>query len=154
MKRTGEKVLIIIAMVFNLIGISLSALLLIGFKAIVNDPSFADSFVQSYNESLAGTAEAESASLSVAELNEAIDLFGPFLGTVGWVLIAFLVISLILGIVAFVYISKGKKTNTSGSLLIVAGLLAGVVSLTSILYYIAAVMCFVRKPKQVTLDVE
>jgi len=31
-------------------------------------------------------------------------------------------------------------------LFIVAGVLSGIISLTSILFYIAAIMCFVRKP--------
>lgn len=62
-------------------------------------------------------------------------------------IVALLVISVVLGIIAFVYLMKNKSMNATGGLLIAAGVLSGLISITSILYYIAAIMCFVRKPK-------
>ena len=71
-----------------------------------------------------------------------IDLFGLF----GWGFIILLVISLVLNIIGIVSVNKNKKPKNAGILFIVAGLFAGVLSLTSILLYVAAIMCFVRKP--------
>jgi len=44
-----------------------------------------------------------------------------------------------------VKVSKNKSPKTAGVLFIFAGLLSGILLLAPILFYIAAIMCFVRK---------
>jgi hypothetical protein len=81
----------------------------------------------------------------VAVFNDAFDVGIDIFGVVGWVLVATLLISVILSIIAVVKVSKNKSPKAAGILFIFAGLLSGILLLAPILFYIAAIMCFVRK---------
>lgn len=138
--RTGERVLGIIGTVFNVLAILLAVIVIIslsGFEGspehmqmqedIMNDPMFTD------------PGEAQMAS----------DLFNALIGasgTIGWVLLVLLVISTVLAILAIVNLKDNRNPQNAGILFIIAGVFAGLLSVTSILFYIAAIMCFVRKP--------
>lgn len=148
MKRTGEKVLIVIASIFNVIAIIFTAILMAGAKAVIGDSNFA----QKVYDSLVETAEPGVEQLNVDEIQEMLDLAAPYINTFGVTAMVVALIGLILGIVAYVFINKNKKMSTAGALLIVAGVLSGGISLTSILYYIAAILCFVRKEPPVVLE--
>lgn len=140
MSRTGEIVLGVISAIMTLLSVILVAVLVVSgsnllnneeFKAeiegsIVNDPTFTDTEIQFISDNLDLVADA-------------ISLFG-------WVFIITLVISLILNVIGIVSISKNKNPKLAGIMFILAGVFAGIISLTSILLYIAAIMCFVRKP--------
>lgn len=146
MKRTAEIVLGIIGTVFNIIAIVMMGIivrvvsevknntqlqdeLVAEFKAqLTNDPQFKDTDVQTFADSMIS----------------AINFLGPF----GWFIIICFIISLIAGIVGMVLVVRTKNRATfAGSMFLVAGVFAGIISLTSIVYYIVAIMCFVRKPK-------
>jgi uncharacterized membrane protein len=66
-------------------------------------------------------------------------------GVVGWAIVGLLLLSVILSIMAVVKVSKNKSPKTAGVLFIFAGLLSGILLLAPILFYVAAIMCFVRK---------
>ena len=140
MKRTVEKVLTMAAIICSLLGIGLMSVIIFGMGVAFDDPNTIEEIVVEQNQ--AGQEQ-----ITVEEMQEAIDVIQPFISTFGWVIVALLVISVVLGIIAFVYLMKNKSMNATGGLLIAAGVLSGLIMLTSILYYIAAIMCFVRKPK-------
>lgn len=140
MKRTVEKVLTMAAIICSVLGIGLMSVIIFGIGVVFDDPNTVEEIVVEQNQ----TGQEQ---ITVEEMQEAINVIQPFVNTFGWVIVALLVISVVLGIIAFVYLMKNKSMNTTGGLLIAAGVLSGLISITSILYYIAAIMCFVRKPK-------
>lgn len=142
MKRTVEKVLTMAAIICSLLGIGLTSVIIFGMGVAFDDPNTIEEIVVEQNQ--AGQEQ-----ITVEEMQEAIDVIQPFISTFGWVIVALLVVSVVLGIIAFVYLMKNKSMNATGGLLIAAGVLSGLISITSILYYIAAIMCFVRKPKPI-----
>lgn len=138
--RTGERVLGIIGTVFNVLAIILIAYLitsLSGFEGsqeqqqmeqeLLNDPMFANP---------------EEAQMAVDMVNTMI----AGSGIIGWVIIAILIISTIFAVLAIVNLKRDRNAKLAGIFFILAGLFAGLLSITSILFYIAAIMCFARKP--------
>ena len=69
------------------------------------------------------------------------DMFADF----SWLFVIALVISLIATIVGIIFIWNNKNPKLAGVMFILAGLFAYVLSPTSILLYIAGIMCFTRK---------
>ena len=140
MSRTGETVLASISAVFTVIGTILLSFLVIGGNTAFQDAAFISEFEQ---EILSDPTLTSQDAEMITQFTEVfINLFGLF----GWGFIISLVISLILNIIGIVSVYKNKKPKNAGILFIVAGLFAGILSLTSILLYVAAIMCFVRKP--------
>lgn len=148
MKRTGEKTLIIIATLFNLVAIFLTAIIFFGLKSIIQDPNLAKSILED------PTLQSDE-TLTMSEFQTFLDVITPYVNVLGWMTLIALIISLILGLVAWIRLKNESSKNMKivGVLLIIAGVLSGVISITSILYYVAAIMCFVRK-KVVLDDVE
>lgn len=142
MSRTGEKVLIVIATIFNFLALALTTVMMVGLNSVIKEPTFAEEFIKDANASAEVTD-----TLTLEEFQEALDFVTPYVNSIGWIIIITFVIAIGLGIAALVMINKKTKNNTAGALLIVAGVLSGVLSLTAILYYIPAIMLFVRKPK-------
>lgn len=142
MKRTGEKAIIIIATICNLLAIFITTIMFFGLKAVINDPNMVESMLN--DPSLANEEN-----ITMEEFQEVLDVITPYANILGWVTIIAFVISLVLGLLAFMRLKNENTKNIkiAGIMLIVAGLISGVLSITSILYYIAAIMCFVRKPK-------
>ncbi|WP_416143977.1 DUF4064 domain-containing protein [Planococcus koreensis] len=64
-----------------------------------------------------------------------------------WVIVGLLAISTVFALLAIGRLGRNANPNMAGVFFIVAGLFAGIMSLTSILFYIAAIMCFVRKAR-------
>lgn len=139
-KRTGEKALGIIGSIFNVIGIILSIIFitsLSGFEGsqmqmqleeeIRNDPNLTNP---------------EDVEMTMDIVNSFVQGFD----VLGWIIVALLVLSTVFAILAITKLKSFDKANTAGIFFILAGIFAGVLSLTSILFYIAAIMCFVRKP--------
>lgn len=140
MSRTGEMVLGVISAVFTIISIIALSFLVISGSAAFQDPSLNAELQQEIlnNPALTGQ-EAE----MVVQFSDALPgMFSAF----GWGFIIVLVISLVLNIIGIVSVTKNKKPKLAGVMFILAGLFAGIISITSILLYIAAIMCFVRKP--------
>ncbi|MFD1032051.1 DUF4064 domain-containing protein [Metaplanococcus flavidus] len=136
--RTGERVLGIIGIVFNVIGIILLAWLITSINNLEGTAEF-EEFQQDFMNDPAFEGNPEEAQM-------VMDLMREGAGVVGWVIVAILVLSTILAIVAVMNLKKTRSAQLAGIFFILAGLLAGVLSPTSILFYIAAIMCFVRKP--------
>lgn len=140
MSRTGEIVLGVISSVFTVTAIILMSLFVIGGNAAFQDELFTTGVQQEIlnNPTFIG----QDVELAIENLNAFTDIFS----VLGWGLVAALVISLILNIIGIVAVVKNRNPKLAGIMFIAAGLFAWVISLTSILLYIAAIMCFVRKP--------
>lgn len=140
LSRTGEKVLGIIGTIFNVIGIILAIVLitsLSGFEGSQMQMQMEEELRNDPN--ITNPQDAEMA----------VDTFNAIVGgfdVIGWVLVILLVISTVFAILAITKLKSFDKASTAGIFFILAGVFAGILSLTSILFYIAAIMCFVRKP--------
>ncbi|MBM7583862.1 uncharacterized membrane protein YbaN (DUF454 family) [Bacillus pakistanensis] len=140
MKRTGEIVLAII-------GVILSGLFAIGglsFNALIDNPEFQEGMNQGINNDPTLTQGDIDAVISI------IESVGPFLLVVG-------LISVILGIIGAIAIKGNKKPVLAGIMFILAALVIGLGTigigfLPGILFLIAGIMSFVRKPKVTTHD--
>lgn len=149
MKRTAEKVLIVCASILNVLFLAIGSLGIIAFRSFKNDPKMVENFVDEVNKN---NTDPSVSPLKVSDINEAINAFGTYANTLGIVFIIALLISIVLAITAFVYLKRKDGAKTAGILLVIAGVLAGVISVASILLYIAAIVCFVRKDKDETLQ--
>ncbi|NYF25931.1 DUF4064 domain-containing protein [Sporosarcina sp. JAI121] len=136
MNRTAEKVLAIISAVLTVIGIILSFVSLAFFNYLKSDPMI--------------RTEIEAELLMDATLTPAdVDMFysiSNFIGGFIWLIIIGLLISLILIIIGLVNIWSNKNPKLAGTLFIIAGLTGGILNLTSILLYIAGILCITKKP--------
>lgn len=136
--RGAEKALGIIGIVFNLIVIVSTILLISNSGSFQNSPQF-----QQFEEEIRNNPSFS----NPQDAQAAIDAFVASFGAVGWTLVALLAISTLFAILALLNLRKDKNAKLAGAFFIIAGLFAGVLSLTSILFYIAAIMCFVRRAK-------
>lgn len=136
--RAGEKVLGIIGIIFNILAIALVGFAMASYSNVQGTPEFQE-FIESEIMSDPEFSTPEEAQM-------VIDMMSSSFNVIGWILIAFLVLSTIFAILALVNLRKKGKASTAGVFFILAGLFDGLLSLTSILFYIAAIMCFVRKP--------
>ncbi|MFC4410515.1 DUF4064 domain-containing protein [Chungangia koreensis] len=143
MKRTGEVVLGVIGSIFNVIGIIGLLFLMVGASGFMNSSDY-ELFMDQMQMEMQNDPNltAEDAQIVADMMPAMFDAIGVF----GWVFLVALIISLILAVIGIVKISKNSSPKAAGALFIVAGIFAGILSLTSILFYIAAIMCFVRKP--------
>ena len=136
--RSGERVLGIIGIVFNVIGIILLAWLITSIDNLEGTAEF-EQFQQEILNDPAFEGSPEEAQMVVEFIMGSLEVFG-------WVMVVILVLSTIFAIVALINLKNTRSAQLAGIFFILAGLLAGVLSLTSILFYVAAIMCFVRKP--------
>lgn len=136
--RTGERVLGIIGIVFNVLTIVLLAWLITSVSSLEGTAEF-EQFQQEILNDPAFEGNPEEAQMVVDFITGSLSVFG-------WVLVAMLALSTIFAIVAILNLKKTHSANLAGVFFILAGLLAFVLSPTSILFYVAAIMCFVRKP--------
>ena len=136
MKRTVEKVLSIISAVFTLISIIAEFC----FCSI-----YESSFIGWYSFEVRWKrdflADPTLAAEDVDMVFGMIRLFADF----SWLFVIVLVISFIANIVGIIFMWKNKNPKLAGAMFILAGLFAFVLSPTSILLYIAGIMCFIRK---------
>lgn len=136
--RTGERVLGIIGIVFNIITIILFVWLITTLNGLEGTAEF-----EQFEQELMNDPAFEG---SPEEAQVVMDFIVDTAGVFGWTMVAVLVLSTILAIVSLINLKKTRSAKLAGLFFILAGLLAGVLSPTSILFYIAAIMCFVRKP--------
>lgn len=134
--RAGEKVLGIIGIVFNILFIGLMGFAMVSYS---NAPEF-----RQYMEE---EMMADPTITNPEEVEMIMNVMSSGFGIVGWVVIALLALSTLLAIIAIISLRKKGNASTAGVFFILAGLFAGLLSLTSILFYVAAIMCFVRKPR-------
>ncbi|MGK7379027.1 DUF4064 domain-containing protein [Planococcus sp. 1R117A] len=138
--RGGEKALGIIGIVFNILAIALIVFSILSFGDVQNNPEFRQYLEdQMLNDPALSTNPAEAQVL--------IDGLLASFGVVGWIIVGLLAISTVLALLAIAKLGRNRNPKLAGIFFIIAGLFAGLLSLTSILFYIAAIMCFVRKPR-------
>lgn len=135
MKRTAEKVLAIISAVFTGISVFLSFMFLSVFKTFNSDAALRQDFETELLSSQEISAEQAAVIMSMVDTIEGFS----------WFIIAVLLISLITTIVGIIFIWNNKNPKLAGAMLIIGGLFAFVLSPTSILLYIAGILCFTRK---------
>lgn len=136
MKRTAERVLSIIGAAFT----GISVVLGIAFMSFLN--------VVKSDQMAQGDFEKEMLSIDPTMTPEDLDVFlsvMDFMGGMMWLLIMGLIISLVLSIIGIVKVWNNSNPKLAGILFIISGVLGGILSLASILLYIAAILCFVRK---------
>lgn len=136
MKRTAEKTLAIIGLILSIFGVLMGVALAALFNFIMSDPATQIEFEQKLLTDPSITPEA------VELMNILMGLFG---GTMWFIVIA-LIIGIVLTIIGLVNIWNDKNPKLAGILFLIAGVLAGFISLPSILLYIAGILCLVRKP--------
>ncbi|MET3657209.1 DUF4064 domain-containing protein [Sporosarcina sp. FSL K6-1540] len=137
MSRTVERVLSIISVIFTAVGVILSFASLALFNYVKSEPMFRvefDSEMMAYDPTLTP--------MELESIYSVFSLVGGFM----WLIIISLIISFILTIIGIVSIWKNKNPKLAGIMFIIAGLTAGILSLTSILLYIAGILCFTKKP--------
>lgn len=139
MSRAGEVTLGVIGTILNGILLIFATLAVVG--ASNANP---DELKQMFEEEIMLSDPSMTAE-DIAIFNDAVDVGLNVVGVVGWVIVVTLLISVILSILGVVKVSKNKSPKAAGILFIFAGLLSGILLLAPILFYIAAIMCFVRK---------
>ena len=139
MSRAGEVAL-------GIIGTILNVLLLVFVTLAVVGASNADTAeLKQFVEEEMIMTDPSMTPEDIVVFNDAFDVGLDVFGVVGWILVGILLISVILSIIGVIKVSKNKSPKAAGVLFIFAGLLSGILLLAPILFYIAAIMCFVRK---------
>ncbi|MHA6259847.1 DUF4064 domain-containing protein [Sporosarcina sp. CAU 1771] len=135
MKRTTERVLSIISLVFTVFGIMAS------FMGIAFIKMF------SSNSEIMADFEAElltDPAITPTDIDGIYSILDVVIGFSG-IIIAGLVISFIVTLIGTINIWNNKKPKLAGILFIIGGLFAGILSITSILLYITGILCLVKK---------
>ncbi|MGE6489395.1 DUF4064 domain-containing protein [Paenisporosarcina sp. NPDC076898] len=139
MSRAGEVALGVIGTILNIIFLIFVTLAVMGASN-----ANTDELKQMFEEEIV-LSDPNMTPEDIAVFNDAVDVGIEVVGVVGWVVVVTLLISIILSILGVVKVSKNKSPKAAGIMFIFAGLLSGILLLAPILFYIAAIMCFVRK---------
>ena len=139
MSRAGEVALGVIGTILNIILLIFVTLAVMGASN-----ANTDELKQMFEEEIV-LSDPNMTPEDIAVFNDAVDVGIEVVGVVGWVVVVTLLISIILSILGVVKVSKNKSPKAAGIMFIFAGLLSGILLLAPILFYIAAIMCFVRK---------
>lgn len=135
MNRTIEKVLAMIASILNVFGIAGTGVFLFSLDSFFKTDSLQQQIIEDVQQST-GTK------LTLTDLQDLSQVFG----SIGWFVIIVLIISLIIGTAGMIKLHS--DTKLAGILFIGAGIFACLISVPSILFYIAAILCFTRKKAQ------
>ncbi|MGE6685924.1 DUF4064 domain-containing protein [Paenisporosarcina sp. NPDC076907] len=139
LSRAGEVALGVIGTILNIIFLIFVTLAVMGASN-----ANTDELKQMFEEEIV-LSDPNMTPEDIAVFNDAVDVGIEVVGVVGWVVVVTLLISIILSILGVVKVSKNKSPKAAGIMFIFAGLLSGILLLAPILFYIAAIMCFVRK---------
>lgn len=134
MNRTAERVLSIISLVLTVLALIPGFLLVVFGKALSEGP-----FREEIEMELISDPE-----FSIEEADFMLSML-EWVGGFGWFAVVVLIISLIVTIVGITAIWNNKNPKLAGIMFIIAGLFAFVLSLGSILLYVAAILCFTKK---------
>ncbi|KKB38270.1 DUF4064 domain-containing protein [Bacillus thermotolerans] len=137
MKRTAEMILTIIGIILNLLFIAGTVLLVNLFK----DPAMRSEL----EAQLRNDPQLASAGVDLAMMVDVIS-------GVGWWVIAVVVISTILSLIAAFALRGNRKPKLAGGLLIASALIIGLGTILSgwlpaLLFLIAGILCFARKER-------
>ncbi len=142
MNRTAEKVLGIIGLVFTALGVIASIFGAVLFNMFSSNPDFRTEMeMEFYSDP----------TMTPADIDMIFNMFDAIGGFI-WLGVVFLVISLVLTIIGLVNIWKNKNPKLAGIMFILGGLTGGILSLTSILLYIAGILCLTKKQANVYQD--
>ncbi|KMJ59070.1 hypothetical protein AB685_08370 [Bacillus sp. LL01] len=135
MKRTAEIVMTVIAVFLS----GLTAIIGVFLNFGMSDPEFTTMMEQEMG------ADPAMEGMDMSSFMDMLALAGPTLLTVG-------ILSLILGVIGIIAIKGNKKPVLAGIMLILAALVIGIGTIgfgfiPAILYLIAGIMAFARKPK-------
>ncbi|EMG29225.1 hypothetical protein X560_1864 [Listeria fleischmannii 1991] len=149
-KRTGEVTLAIIGLILSLILQGIMTFIGFAFVKATNTQSGYDAFIENYERTL------RESGISAADAptgTKVIDTLGNFST---FFLIALIAV-IILAVLGLIFIVGNKKPVLAGFLFLFAGLfviastfLVGFIP--ALLFIIAAIMCWVRKPKVTHFD--
>ncbi|WP_397536387.1 DUF4064 domain-containing protein [Rummeliibacillus pycnus] len=147
MKRTIEIVFGVIGSFFNIIAIGFMGLMLVFINEFQNNTQAQDEFIAEFQKQLSEDPQFQD--VDMQSFSDSMLSIINFFGPTAWFIIIFFIISFIVGIIAMVQVArvKDKTANLAGAMFIIAAVFAGILSPTSLIYYIAAIICFVRKPK-------
>ncbi|MGD6776397.1 DUF4064 domain-containing protein [Sutcliffiella horikoshii] len=135
MKRTAEIVMTVIAVIIS----GLTALFGVLMNLGMSDPEFAEVMEDEM------AADPTMGEMDMTAFMDILALAGPTMVTVG-------LVSLVLGVIGIIAIKGNKKPVLAGIMLILAALVIGIGTIgfgfiPAILYLIAGIMAFARKPK-------
>lgn len=136
LKRTAEKTLSVIAVILTTISVIIGFIGMAIVNVVKNDPAAMRDFEM---EMMADPA------ITQAEM-DAIYMSFNFLGGFMWFIIFAMIVSVVLNIIGIVNIWNNKNAKLAGIMFIIAGLFGGILSIPSILLYVAAILCFTKKP--------
>ncbi|MFJ8263696.1 DUF4064 domain-containing protein [Rummeliibacillus sp. NPDC094406] len=147
MKRTIEIVSGVIGSFFNIIAIGFMGIMLIFVNEFQNNTQAQDEFIAEFEKQLSEDPQFQD--VDMQSFSDSMLSIINFFGPTAWFIIICFIISFIVGIIAMVQVAraKDKTANLAGAMFIIAAVFAGILSPTSLIYYIAAIICFVRKPK-------
>ncbi|WP_301108518.1 DUF4064 domain-containing protein [Sporosarcina sp.] len=134
--RTAERALSITAAIFTGIGLAGSVLVALFMSAAVSEPGFQDE--------MRGVLSGDG-TFTPSEVDVMISMVDSFYVLI-WIAVIAAFISLVLNIFGTIKIWNSSNPKAAGILFIVAGLFGGIISLTSILLYIAGILCLTKKP--------
>lgn len=135
MNRTIEKILAMIASILNVFGIATTGIIVVSIDSLFR----ADGVQQQLFGDVQQRTGTDFTLTDLYDLSQVFD-------AVSWFVIVVLIISLILGTAGMIKLNS--DTRFAGILFIGAGIFACLVSVPSILYYIAAILCFIRQKGQ------
>ncbi|EFR88263.1 DUF4064 domain-containing protein [Listeria marthii] len=144
-KRTGEIVLAIIGLIFSVL--TQAAIAIIGLL-MTSGSKGKDGLATFYNNYYQTMTEREIPKSEIPDPDRVLN----FVQTLSWTTLTGGLITLALGGFGIYYIMKNKKPAFAGYLFLAAGIVsllstALITFIPAILLIVAAILCFVRKPK-------
>ncbi|MBF2398076.1 DUF4064 domain-containing protein [Listeria marthii] len=144
-KRTGEIVLAIIGLIFSVL--TQAAIAIIGLL-MTSGSKGKDGLATFYNNYYQTMTEREIPKSEIPDPDRVLN----FVQTLSWTTLTGGLITLALGGFGIYYIMKNKKPAFAGYLFLAAGIVsllstAMITFIPAILLIVAAILCFVRKPK-------
>ncbi|MBF2535265.1 DUF4064 domain-containing protein [Listeria marthii] len=144
-KRTGEIVLAIIGLIFSVL--TQAAIAIIGLL-MTSGSKGKDGLATFYNNYYQTMTEREIPKSEIPDPDRVLN----FVQTLSWTTLTGGLITLALGGLGIYYIMKNKKPAFAGYLFLAAGIVsllstALITFIPAILLIVAAILCFVRKPK-------
>ncbi|MBC2107389.1 DUF4064 domain-containing protein [Listeria innocua] len=144
-KRTGEIVLAIIGLIFSVL--MQAAIAVIGLL-LVNGSKGKEGLTTYYNNYYQTVTEWEIPKDEIPDPDRIFD----FVHTLSWTALSGGIITLIVGAAGIYYIMKNKNPLLAGFLFLAAGIVsllstALIGFIPALLFVIAAMLCFIRKPK-------
>lgn len=149
-KRTGEVILASVGLVLSLVLQGFMTYYAFTFVKVTSTQSGRDVFISNYEETLRKSGISLADAPSSTQLIDSLSKYSIFL-------LAFFILVIILAVLGIIFITRNKKPVLAGFLFLFTGFfviastfLIGFIP--ALLFLIAAIMCWVRKPKVSPFD--